>query len=98
MDKNAATKNLFPKTEAFCHFTFFYSFSCFSSTATERTTSVIKIPLLCFVNLGLVEESVATEVSSMAVFVVHACFYRRVKGKTKAFLTSLTSFQELHLM
>ena len=88
---------LFPKTEAFCHFTFFYNFSCFSTTATERTTSVIKIPLLCFVNLGFGRGKRRNR-GSMAVFVVHAGFYRRVKGKTKAFLTSLTSFQELHLM
>ena len=46
----------------------------------------------------LVEESVTTGVSSMAFFVVHAGFYSRVREKTKTFLTSLTSFQELHLM
>ena len=46
----------------------------------------------------LVEESVSTGVSSMAFFVVHAGFYSRVREKTKTFLTSLTSFQELHLM
>ena len=40
----------------------------------------------------------ATEVSSMAVFVVHAGFYSGVKGKTKAFLTTLTIFQEWRLM
>ena len=46
----------------------------------------------------LVEESVTTGVSSMAFFVVHAGFSSRVREKTKTFLTSLTSFQELHLM
>ena len=46
----------------------------------------------------LVEESVTTGVSSMAFFVVHAGFYSRVREKTKTFLTSLTSFQELQLM
>ena len=98
MDKNAATKNLFPKTEAFCHFAFFITFHVFPLPPRKELHLLSRF--LCCVLLiwVLVEKSVATEVSSMAVFVVHAGFYRRVKGKTKAFLTSLTSFQELHLM
>ena len=50
-----------------------------------------------FVNLGF-GRGKGRNRGSMAVFVVNAGFYRRVKGKTKAFLTSPTSFQELHLM
>ena len=50
-----------------------------------------------FVNLGF-GRGKGRNRCSMAVFVVNAGFYRGVKGKTKAFLTSPTSFQELHLM
>ena len=48
--------------------------------------------LLCFVYKciwALVEERIATVVSSVAVLVVHVGFYSRVIEKTKAFLTSL---------
>ena len=63
------------KTDAFCHFT------CLSTAATERNTTAIKITLFCFVWV-LVEESVAMRDSLMAVFVVHASFYSRVREKT----------------
>ena len=47
MAKNAAARNLF------CHFTFFFNFSCFSTATKEKkNTNVYKIPLLCLVYLG----------------------------------------------
>ena len=51
----------------------------------ERNTTAIKIPLIfkaavLFIWV-LVEESVATRVSLMAVFVVHACFYSRMRRR-----------------
>ena len=61
-------------------------------------TTSNKIPLhYCVLFIWvLIEESVATVASSMAIFVVHAGFYSRVTEKTKAFLIpSPTSFQEV---
>ena len=100
MDKNAAARNLFPelKTEAFGHFTFFITLHVFPLPPRKELQLLSRFLRCVLLICVLVEESVATEVSSMAVFEVHAGFYSRVKGKTKAFLTSLTSFQELHLM
>ena len=97
MDKNAATKNLFPKTEAFCHFTLFITFHVFPLPPPKELYLLSRFLCCVFVNLGFGRGKRRNR-GSMAVFVVHAGFYRRVKGKTKAFLISLTSFQELHLM
>ena len=48
-----------------------FDFSSYSTAATERTTTAIKIIFLCCVLYiwVLVEESVATGISAMAVFV-----------------------------
>ena len=51
IDKNAATRNLFTKN--WCLLSFYvFNFSCFSTAATERNTTAIKIPLFCFIYLG----------------------------------------------
>ena len=85
-----------PKTEAFCQFTFltFYVFPLPPGNEIQLVSNVFRCILFIWV---LVEESVVTGVSSMAVFIAHASSYSRVREQTKAFLTSLTSFQELHL-
>ena len=81
-DKNAETRNLFT----------------FSTAATERNTTATKIPLLCFIYLGFGWGKRHNGGFIDGFFVVHAGFHSRVREKTKTFLTSLTSFQELHLM
>ena len=51
MDKDAASRNFL--TENWNHLSFyFFNFSCFSTTATEKNTAAIKISLLCSVYLG----------------------------------------------
>ena len=77
---------------------FFYCRTERNTAGLLTNTSSNKIPLHCCVLFiwVLIEESVATVVSSMAIFVVHAGFYSRVTEKTKAFLiTSPTRFQEV---
>ena len=68
--KNAAGRNLFMENWNLLSFCVFNS-SCFPIAATERNTSAKKISLYCCVSSiwVLAEESVATVVSSMAVFV-----------------------------
>ena len=71
-----------------------FNFSCFSTSATERNATAIKILLFvvfCLFGFWLRKgsQSLATRVSSMAVFVVHVGFYSRVREKTKAVVTSL---------
>ena len=84
-----------PKTEVFCHFTFI-TFSVVPPPPGKEIQLVSNVFRCIFFIWVLVEESVVTGVSSMAVFIVHASSYSRVREQTKAFLTSLTSFQELH--
>ena len=91
MDKNAAARNLLTE-----------NWSMFSLPPRRKNRTAIKIPLFvvfCLFGFWLrkASQGLATGVSSMAVFVVHVGFYSRAREKTKAFLTSLTSFQELHL-
>ena len=96
-DKNAETRNLF--TENWCLFSFYViNFSRFSTAATARNTTATKIPLLCFIYLGFGWGKRHNGGFIDGFFVVHAGFHSRVREKTKTFLTSLTSFQELHLM
>ena len=96
-DKNAETRNLF--TENWCLLSFYViNFSCFSTAATERNTTATKIPLLCFIYLGFGWGKRHNGGFIDGFFVVHAGFHSRVREETKTFLTSLTSFQELHLM
>ena len=96
-DKNAETRNLF--TENWCLLSFYViNFSCFSTAATERNTTATEIPLLCFIYLGFGWGKRHNGGFIDGFFVVHAGFHSRVREKTKTFLTSLTSFQELHLM
>ena len=80
------------KTEAFCHFMFltFHVFPLPPKKELQLRSRFLSCVLFIWV---LVEESIAIGVSLMAVFVVHASFYSRVTEKTKAFLTSLTSFR-----
>ena len=87
MHKNAEARSLFTENWGLLSF-YIFNFSCFFTAAKERTT----IYCVLFIWI-LVEASIATGVSLMAVFVVHASFYSRVRGKTKTFLTSLTSFR-----
>ena len=93
MDNNAVGGNLF--TENWRLLSFYVSFHC--RHGKKYNCDQDYFVLFCFVWV-LVEESVATRYSLMAVFVVHASFYSRVREKTKVFLASLISFQELHLM
>jgi len=74
------------RTQAFLSF-YVFNFSCFSTASTERNTPANTIPLHCCALFlwVLIEESVATVVSSIAIFVVHAGFYSRVTEKTKSF-------------
>ena len=63
---------------------------------TNKTSNKIRLHCCVLFVWVLIEESVATVVSSMAIFVVHAGFYNRATAKTKAFLiTSPTSSQEV---
>ena len=78
-----------------------FNFSYFFTAATgkkktlpSRFLSYLKL-LFCFFAFWLRKESHWG--FHRWLFVVHARFYSRVREKTKAFLTSLTSFQQLHL-
>ena len=96
-DKTQKLEICLLKTDVFCHF----MLSTFHVFPLPPRKEIQLLPrfLCCVLFIWvLVEESVTTGVSSMAFFVVHAGFYSRVREKTKTFLTSLTSFQELHLM
>ena len=75
MGKNAEARKLFTKNSSLLSF-YVFSFSCFSTAATETKATAKKIPLHCcalFISV-LIEDFVATMVSSMAIFVVHAVF------------------------
>ena len=98
VDKNAVARNLFTENwmNVFCHF-MFSTFHVFPLPPRKEIQLLSRF-LCCVLFIWvLVEESVTTGVSSMAFFGVHAGFYSRVREKTRAFLTSLTSFEELHL-
>ena len=77
MDNNAVRGNLF--TENWRLLSFYESFHC--RHGKKYNCDQDYFVLFCFVWV-LVEESVATRDSLMAVFVVHASFYSRVREKT----------------
>ena len=97
IDKIAETRNLL--TENWCLLSFYvFNFLCFSTAATERNTTATKIPLLCIIYLGFGWGKRHNGGFIDGFFCSSCRLLQQSEEKTKAFLTSLTSFQELHLM
>ena len=82
------------KTEVVCHFTFL-TFHILPLPPRKEISFVIQSCCLVYSRFWL-RKALQRGFQLDAVFVVHAGFYSIVREKTKAFLTSLTSFQELH--